>query len=43
MSMRTVAEIIGEIFLGTALAAALIFGIIELADLMVEMTDELSR
>lgn len=39
MSMRTVAEIIGGIFLGTALAAALIFGMIELADFMVEMTD----
>lgn len=43
MSNRALIEIIAGCFLGTAIAAGLIFGILELADFMVEMTHELSR
>lgn len=41
MSNRALAEIILGCFLGTALGAAMIFGMIELADKMLEWTDAL--
>lgn len=43
MSIRTFAEIAFGCLIGTALAAALSYGIVELADWMVEVTDELSK
>lgn len=43
MSNRALLEIVGGILLGTAMAAALVFGILELADAIMEVSDELSR
>lgn len=43
MSNRALVEIVAGCFLGTAIAAGMIFGIIELADIIVEWSHEFSR